>query len=259
MIKLFRKIRQRLLTENKFNKYLLYAFGEIVLVVIGILIALQINDWSEHRKLLRTNGALMERMVDELQINLYRLHYLDTAYTAGGVQLGYNPMLMRIDTALSFINDELSEEQLVWLLETPYLYDASLYNLSSSVYKELLSSGRFYSLGSDSLSTAIQLYYQLIDREEKYAVQWHEKAESAWEDCKYGFLDLKSDYLFKGESVLIDHSWYGDSKSKEYINLKLALRESYHSTERNRRHALAMMAKSIDLINILQKEIARLK
>ena len=43
MIKFFRKIRQKLLTENKFSKYLLYAIGEIILVVIGILIALQIN------------------------------------------------------------------------------------------------------------------------------------------------------------------------------------------------------------------------
>ena len=50
MIKFFRKIRQRLLTENKFSKYLLYAFGEILLVVIGILIALQINNWNEEVK-----------------------------------------------------------------------------------------------------------------------------------------------------------------------------------------------------------------
>ena len=44
MIKFFRKIRQKLLSENKFSKYLLYAIGEIVLVVIGILIALWINN-----------------------------------------------------------------------------------------------------------------------------------------------------------------------------------------------------------------------
>lgn len=50
MIKFFRKIRQRFLSENKFSKYLLYAIGEIVLVVIGILIALQINNWNENRK-----------------------------------------------------------------------------------------------------------------------------------------------------------------------------------------------------------------
>ena len=50
MIKFFRKIRQKLLTENKFSKYLLYAVGEIFLVVIGILIALQINNNSENYK-----------------------------------------------------------------------------------------------------------------------------------------------------------------------------------------------------------------
>ena len=50
MIKFFRKIRQNLLVENKTGKYLKYAIGEIVLVVIGILIALQINNWNENRK-----------------------------------------------------------------------------------------------------------------------------------------------------------------------------------------------------------------
>lgn len=46
MIKFFRRIRQKLLSENKFSKYLIYAIGEIVLVVIGILIALGINNWN---------------------------------------------------------------------------------------------------------------------------------------------------------------------------------------------------------------------
>jgi hypothetical protein len=49
MIKFFRKIRQKMLTENKFSKYLIYAIGEIILVVIGILIALQINNWNQER------------------------------------------------------------------------------------------------------------------------------------------------------------------------------------------------------------------
>ncbi|MEJ2585762.1 MAG: DUF6090 family protein, partial [Robiginitalea sp.] len=50
MLRFFRQIRQRLLTENRFSKYLLYAVGEILLVVIGILIALQIDNWNEDRK-----------------------------------------------------------------------------------------------------------------------------------------------------------------------------------------------------------------
>ena len=47
MIKFFRNIRQSLIMENKTSKYLKYAIGEILLVVIGILIALQINNWNE--------------------------------------------------------------------------------------------------------------------------------------------------------------------------------------------------------------------
>jgi hypothetical protein len=62
MIKFFRKIRQNLLTQGKTGKYFKYAIGEIVLVVIGILIALGINNWNEHRKnkesekIILTNG-----------------------------------------------------------------------------------------------------------------------------------------------------------------------------------------------------------
>jgi Family of unknown function (DUF6090) len=50
MTKVFRNIRQKLAAENKVMAYLRYAIGEIVLVVIGILIALQINNWNEGRK-----------------------------------------------------------------------------------------------------------------------------------------------------------------------------------------------------------------
>ena len=47
MIKFFRKIRQNLLSEGKIGKYFKYAIGEIILVVIGILIALQLNNYNE--------------------------------------------------------------------------------------------------------------------------------------------------------------------------------------------------------------------
>jgi uncharacterized membrane protein YgaE (UPF0421/DUF939 family) len=46
MIKIFRIIRPRMLAENEFTTYLIYAFGEIALVMIGILLALQVNHWN---------------------------------------------------------------------------------------------------------------------------------------------------------------------------------------------------------------------
>jgi hypothetical protein len=52
MLKFFRRIRRQLLSENQFTKYSLYAAGEIFLVVVGILIALQVNNWNERIKVL---------------------------------------------------------------------------------------------------------------------------------------------------------------------------------------------------------------
>ena len=76
MIKFFRKIRQRLLTENKFGKYLTYAIGEIILVVIGILIALSINNWNENEKLkmeeVRYLKNFKQSLISDIEYNKVR-------------------------------------------------------------------------------------------------------------------------------------------------------------------------------------------
>lgn len=66
MIKLFRKIRQNLLAEGKTTKYFKYAIGEIVLVVIGILIALQINNWNENQKSKTTEIYVLKEILSNL-------------------------------------------------------------------------------------------------------------------------------------------------------------------------------------------------
>lgn len=73
MIKFFGKIRQKMLTENKFSKYLLYAIGEIILVVIGILIALQINTWNENRKDAIKEQQILNQLKEDYSINLLQL------------------------------------------------------------------------------------------------------------------------------------------------------------------------------------------
>ena len=81
MIKIFRKIRQRMLKENKTSKYLLYAIGEIILVVIGILIALQINNWNETRKVRGTEVALLGGLRSNLEATLL-VFQEDTTFNA---------------------------------------------------------------------------------------------------------------------------------------------------------------------------------
>ena len=59
-----------MLTENKFSKYLIYAIGEIILVVIGILIALQINNWNEHTKSLKLERTYYCKIAEDLQVDI---------------------------------------------------------------------------------------------------------------------------------------------------------------------------------------------
>lgn len=69
MISFFRKIRKQMAEDNRPLKYLRYAIGEIVLVVIGILIALQINNWNEWRKEREREQKVLETLADNLERN----------------------------------------------------------------------------------------------------------------------------------------------------------------------------------------------
>lgn len=77
MINFYRRLRQSFLNQNRFSKYLLYAIGEIILVVFGILIALQINNWNTARQIDITNTKLLEKLKIELQQNTIRLNHLN--------------------------------------------------------------------------------------------------------------------------------------------------------------------------------------
>lgn len=77
MIHFFRRIRQKLLTNNQMKKYFLYAIGEIALVMIGILFALQINNWNQNR----LNDGLEIDYLNRLHADIQR----DTAVLHGNI------------------------------------------------------------------------------------------------------------------------------------------------------------------------------
>jgi hypothetical protein len=74
MIKLFRNIRQNLLNEGKTTKYFKYAIGEIVLVVIGILIALSINNWNENRKQKETTYNIYQIIKEDITSDIIEIN-----------------------------------------------------------------------------------------------------------------------------------------------------------------------------------------
>jgi hypothetical protein len=93
MLKFFRKIRQQLLAESKFSKYLIYALGEIVLVVIGILIAVQINDWNEDRKAGIRELKVLKNLKEDIRHNASRLKEV---YSYDSLICERNKTLLRI-------------------------------------------------------------------------------------------------------------------------------------------------------------------
>jgi len=76
MIKFFRKIRQQLVSQNKLSKYLLYAIGEIILVVIGILIALSINNWNSERNEISKYKKQLLEVVESIKSDSIQLEQL---------------------------------------------------------------------------------------------------------------------------------------------------------------------------------------
>lgn len=161
MIKFFRRIRQKLLSENKFSKYLLYAIGEIVLVVIGILIALQINNWNEQRKLkqeqrvvlaallgdFKTNktliqeGAKRHKYHKDLGLKWIKLMRQDTTNVRKTAFLDsllfWGPEYEVIDFVDASLNNVINSEKLELVKNTKLKQDLIEYPLSIKQYKDL--------------------------------------------------------------------------------------------------------------------------
>ena len=116
MIKFFRRIRQRLLSENRLGKYMLYALGEIVLVVIGILIALQINNWNERQKDQAKEQAILEQLMSEYQSNLTQLD--EKILMRNEAMVACNDILQQIDHP-DMINEESLLSALITIARDP--------------------------------------------------------------------------------------------------------------------------------------------
>ncbi|WP_243471149.1 DUF6090 family protein [Winogradskyella sp. MH6] len=147
MIKFFRNIRRSLLNEGKTGKYLKYAVGEIVLVVIGILIALQINNWNENRKLENSKEKLMLALKKELLINQETLeHYTLGLYDSNSK---FNKVLSFSAGQITLPIDSLKQ----YLSEA--MYPTTL-SFLSTVQEEAVSTGKFELL-SDALKQQLSL------------------------------------------------------------------------------------------------------
>ncbi|MCB0662960.1 MAG: hypothetical protein KDC24_09485 [Saprospiraceae bacterium] len=164
MIKFFRIIRQQLLSDNKVSKYLLYALGEIVLVIIGILLALQINDWSTNQQHKKEEKRILQSIKTDVTN--------DTLQLSKNIANAKN-RIAQIDTVYIALNhpEQFSSGQ---FLQYAYaLASSQQFNVNSGTFDESLSSGFLKYIENDQLRQNIFEYYRKakIQSIDKYAVQ----------------------------------------------------------------------------------------
>ncbi len=149
MLRFFYQFRQSLFTENKFSKYILYAVGEIILVVIGILIALQINNWNEDRINSQREKVILNSLKSELAINLQELKtdYERTYIYHQATINVYNIILKQPKEINSFYEDFFNCVQFTYFFPKTSSY-------------ETLKSGHLELIKSDSLKEIITDVYE---------------------------------------------------------------------------------------------------
>lgn len=186
MINLFRKIRQKLLVENRFSKYLLYAIGEIVLVVIGILIALQINNANENRKNTEKVKILLGKIQNELETDIKEIKSIIEFY-------GVKDSLIKL-----VLNDKVSK--------TDYLKPSSnqLHYLLFNRVEIRLKKASFNNLMNVQDIIPEEYDALISDLKELYNDQFS-YVEEAGENIRIDY-DKNANYLFE------NFEWYSSQK-----------------------------------------------
>ncbi len=149
MLKFFRRIRQNLFSENQFSKYLVYSTGEILLVMIGILLALQVNNWNEQRKVKSEETKILKNLITSLNQDMASLDF-----HIQGFEISKNSMI----TIINHIeNDFTYHDSLKFHFGNTTVTWSTL--LNTEVYAVLLAS-KINTISNEDLKREIEAYYR---------------------------------------------------------------------------------------------------
>ncbi|MBK8390276.1 MAG: hypothetical protein IPL23_13785 [Saprospiraceae bacterium] len=210
MIKLFRNIRQSLLAEGKTSKYLKYAIGEIILVVIGILIALSINTWNENNNLSKKEVALLTDLKNDIEADMSTLESQDSIFAkkeidaALGLKLIYKAKTIEDIKAVSSLTAGLWNELFI----------------NKNTYNEMINSGSMYTMKSKELQKKINKYYNLVEAHVEYIRSVNDEQSALWtlEPSMYPAKFLLSQLENPRMDIKqIDTTWINNPKSATYL------------------------------------------
>ena len=154
MINFFRRLRQRLLTENKVSRYFFYAFGEIVLVVIGILIALSINNWNESQKESALQKVYLKGIAQDLKKDVEQANAIIEDYLVPlNIINGLEPHF-KLDAALRLENIDTTSLSFTKLFLRP-----NSFRSTKGTYSSLIADGKSNLIKNKILFQKVQSIY----------------------------------------------------------------------------------------------------
>jgi len=256
MIRFFRTLRQRLLAENPTSRYLLYAIGEIILVVIGILIALQVNTWKEETELRKEERLLLTNLKADFEVRREELLEFDTYY---------NLEIDAIGTLLPLFHssDPLPKEQVLDSLLS-YSENAYTFNNSFQLLDLLFNTGRIDLIGNEQLKNHLLKWPFLVEEtleEQRYLMEIDIRLGYPVADQFIAQSDLSRYFTFRG---------YGSEKfaskmPKDYAGLfRSSLYENYLSRRLQtirimKSDRLRLIEVSNEILTLIDAELSRLK
>lgn len=238
---------------GKTSRYLKYAMGEIILVVIGILIALAINNWNTERLNTNRNKLLLTKLLKELDLNIDRTIYIDSTF-----ELSFVKRVSFHDSLLKILNSNAVTNHLDYMVNGIIFFQTN-FNLNTSVFEELKNTSSLYGIGSDSLVAQIQSYYQLCTRESYYNETYGDKVAGLEKKCHEKWSDFKYLYRQNPQEALKYHPWITNPRSEPFIQLRQYIEEAFFHSQLVSDKLKGITTKSKQLKDAIKNEIRSYK
>ncbi|PCJ50482.1 MAG: hypothetical protein COA74_01495 [Gammaproteobacteria bacterium] len=195
MINFFRNVRKRLLAENKFSNYLLYAIGEIALVMIGILLALAVNDWNERRNDLDKELQILNQLKEEYETNLIQLDQKTTHRRY---------IIQSAAKVIKYIDEPTNVDKESLLSQLSVVIGDPTFN---PVQNDLVNSGNLRLIANEDLKGLIITWPSNVASLTEIEQIW---SRTVWEYVVPNYIDIG---IFR--NVL--HKWWNDEKNLKWI------------------------------------------
>lgn len=254
MIKFFRRIRFTLLLEGKTIDYLKYAIGEIFLVVFGILIALQVNNWNESRKTSALEIVYLKRLIHDLsQDTLYYNQRIIKAYKS----IENNSKAIKMAYEIQRDIKELGDLLIL------YDYNNESLTIQNDTYLEMTSAGKLNIIQNEKLKIVITRLYRYSNQAAKQIDDFNNFTRMLLTDLNTSIAILKyypypaAKEVFSSQIMFNDSDWSFINKptSHKFRLLENCMLTYINKHKESLNYFIDLKSESKSIINMIEKEL----